>query len=71
MQDRNLGILVRPQERTDAVVACADLIEQITRDREDFRQRARKAVDEEQWDLRAHVGVWRELLFLDGGDARK
>lgn len=59
---RDVGVLVRPQEREAAAAACRALIARVQRDREGFRQRAWRAVHEEGWDWSAHADIWRRLL---------
>ena len=62
VRNRNLGVLVRPKEKPETVFACLDLVRQVVKDRDGFRLRARRAVEEEQLDLRSHAEMWLSLL---------
>jgi glycosyltransferase involved in cell wall biosynthesis len=63
IEDRKLGVLVRPRDTRDAAAACRDLIDRVRDDREGFRARARRALHEEKWEWRSHVEMWKSLLL--------
>lgn len=64
--EHDLGVLIRPEAKEEAVMACERLIERVRADRDGFRRRAWSAVYQERWDWRAHAEVWRQLLLPRG-----
>lgn len=60
--ERDVGVLVRPKELAEAVVACSNLIMRMRQDRDGFRQRSLTAVYKERWDWREQANEWCALL---------
>ena len=62
--ERNLGVLVDPEDPGGAAELCKPMLEVVRADREGFRARSLQAA-EEKLDWNVHLAIWKELVGVN------
>jgi glycosyltransferase involved in cell wall biosynthesis len=63
--ERNLGILVSPDDYIAAGNECRSFLATVRADREGFQVRAQRAVVEEGLDWDSHLAIWKRVVSTD------
>ena len=62
VQKKNLGILIHPNNLKQSILACSNLIQDISNNKEQFKERSHYIFKEGYWDLESHTSIWKKIL---------
>jgi len=63
VEEKDLGVLVDPNNIVESVSSCSDMILKMHDDRLFYNNKAKESLVESSWDMNTHAIIWKKILF--------